>query len=153
MKIRFGAMLSQITVSKSCKKKNGTKRDRGQDCSAIPDLGCLMEEKGKKKPDSSSSRLLRAQIWESEVGGGVGVMDDDQRSLSFKEDDGDAGGDSFDFSPSVGGPSDPSDFPEVKIKRVKKIRSSFFRSSHLWASFYARVKQAVPWRRKQEKRS
>ncbi|KAL7003625.1 hypothetical protein U1Q18_004776 [Sarracenia purpurea var. burkii] len=71
----------------------------------------------------------------------------------FKEDDGDAGGDVFDFSPSVGGPSDPSDFPEVKIKRVKKIRSSFFRSSHLWASFYASVKQAVPWRRKQEKQS
>ncbi|KAL6955340.1 hypothetical protein U1Q18_041935 [Sarracenia purpurea var. burkii] len=142
MKIRFGAMLSQITVSKSCEKKNGTKRDRGQDCSAIPDLGCLMEEKGK-------NQILPLVVF-------FGPRSGNQKSAAesdFKEDNGDAGGDSFDFSPSVGGPSDPSDFPEVKIKRVKKIRSSFFRSSHLWASFYARVKQAVSWRRKQEKRS
>ncbi|XP_057483977.1 uncharacterized protein At4g00950 [Actinidia eriantha] len=73
---------------------------------------------------------------------------------SFKDNGGDTGG-NFDFSPSIGGcpECDECDVSEViKITRVKK-RKSFFGSSktNLWASIYESVKQAVPWRRKQEK--
>ncbi|KAG5558861.1 hypothetical protein RHGRI_008719 [Rhododendron griersonianum] len=70
---------------------------------------------------------------------------------SFKENYDCESGGILDFSPSAG------DFPEgfapaPESTRTRK-RSSFFgpSKSNFWTSIYESVKQAVPWRRKQEK--
>ncbi|XP_059667256.1 uncharacterized protein At4g00950-like [Cornus florida] len=61
-------------------------------------------------------------------------------------------GASFDFSDSAN--VFETDRTKVKITRVRR-RNSFFSFSHthsnLWASIYGSFKQAVPWRRNQEK--
>ncbi|XAR52198.1 hypothetical protein NMG60_11020138 [Bertholletia excelsa] len=65
-----------------------------------------------------------------------------------REDD----GDSFDFSSPIGGVSQRELLSEEKRKRGRK-GGRFFGSSksHLWASIYQSIKQAVPWGRKEEK--
>ncbi|GMP24905.1 hypothetical protein CsSME_00002007 [Camellia sinensis var. sinensis] len=104
-----------------------------------PEAGVVRKQIGKERWNFSSWR------WPGSFKQNAGAVDD---------------GGSFDFSPSVGcgpcesGPceSDALEESEVKTSKVRK-RSSFFGSSksNLWTSIYESVKQAVPWRHKQQK--